>query len=202
MTNPTTLNAPDAAITPYPPSAHYHRLRRHFNPSFTPDPALEQEWWDKFTRICEENQWNPYLAIERVFFWVKKLPATIANLTNFKKGYPNLAELCDLQTLLAAHCLKDFVSHAELRIQQEVETIRNHTSSQGVSVAAACAAPRILVSKMTRIMLTPSMRTEEWIMAWNQALKTEAVDPTIWDAYVAIGIDPKNVNKVRNWLEL
>jgi hypothetical protein len=55
---------------------------------------------------------------------------------------------------------------------------------------------------MTRIMLTPSMRTEEWIMAWNQALKTEAVDPTIWDAYVAIGIDPKNVNKVRNWLEL
>jgi hypothetical protein len=181
---------------PYTPQDYYTILRQNFDPTFAPDISQEKDWWHHFEEICKNHQWDPYVAIERVFDWVKTAASTEKEKSSLAKGYPNLIELCHLPYLKLAHQDTKFRTRAEISIAGELEQLHRHAQKSEKPLETVCADERLLIRYLTRVLLCPPLRTPEQIAKWKIHLEKEARDPTVWKAYQKLNFNAKAIRDV------
>ncbi len=194
------------------PAQFYHRLRRRYAPTFQPRHEVETTYWETFATLCQDNNWDPYGAIERTYQYIAWLLANNAAPRQLEKGYPTLNQLTNTDIVAQAYDAElrtkhrenpfRYVPYAEASISSQLRLLSIHSINNNETLESIAGKnPEFLIWPVLCLVLNPKLRTKPFSPQQTRILIEHGKDPTVWVALATLGLSPKAIQDTRRLIE-
>ena len=179
---------------------YYHRLRKRYNPSFSPRYDVEIGWWEKVEKVCKDIGIDQYEAIDKVFALAETYYNPKSKDPMTKRGYPTVSDMTKREIVSEATKQQSMLGYTEREVNKQIMLISAQAIKQKLTIMQVCEKLDWLqIWPLTRVILAPSLRRRKLTTEQKQKVLQDAVDPMAWKAFEKAGVTNQEIEATKTW---